>query len=714
MTYLYKHHQSVEEIGKILADKKNMDNTDFFNIITAYFITKLASCMSTVVRTNFTGDIPVNNYTIALATSGFGKGTSVTTIEKEFIGGFKEKFLQDVFPAVADNNLFELATQLAVKNNSDVEEEKQKLDSEFIRLGPPYFAFDDGSAPATKQLRDKYILADIGSINLQIDEFGSNLGRANEVLNTFLELYDMGLVKPKITKQSDSNKRTPERNGATPANLLMFGTTNKLLDGAKTEQDFYELLETGYSRRCFYTFGFKPNVSNNMTPEEVYAKLTSKTNKELSSKWRDFFTSLANVENHKKVIILTDNIGIKLIEYKMYCEKLAEDLPESATIKRAELINRYFKAIKLAGTYAFLDGSGTITEENLKQAIHLTEISGDHFDKILSTDSAYVKLAKHIADSKHPLTHADLHEQLPFYKDSAVKRKEMLDLAVSWGYKNNVIIKQETLDNIQFFSGSKLEETNLDKLIVSVSNHEAYNYTGYKDFKFKFFKNVTETNNAHWTTHTFKNNHRREEYVNTGFNLLVLDLDKNIKIDTIKDIMSDYTYFMYTTKRHTDENHRCRLVLPIKYILNLSSKDYKQFYNNIIEFLPFDIDDSGNQRSKKWLSNQTDNYWFNEAELFDPIRFIPKTSRNNDLNQELSKLTNLSSVDKWFVLKMKEGNRNQNLIRYALMLKDSGQYDYPSLEKAVFNLNKQLTKPLSENEIKSTILKTIARKFNEQ
>lgn len=52
-----------------------------------------------------------------------------------------------------------------------------------------------------KQMRHKLLMADAGSVNLQIDEIGSNLVGNVDVLNTFLELYDMGLIKPKAGQE---------------------------------------------------------------------------------------------------------------------------------------------------------------------------------------------------------------------------------------------------------------------------------------------------------------------------------------------------------------------------------------------------------------------------------------------------------------------------------------------------------------------------------
>ena len=82
-----------------------------------------------------------------------------------------------------------------------------------------------------KQLRHKLLLANCGSINLQIDEIGSNLIGSVDVLTLFLELYDQGIVKQKLTKNTAENQRGEELDGKTPTNMLLFGTPAKLLDG---------------------------------------------------------------------------------------------------------------------------------------------------------------------------------------------------------------------------------------------------------------------------------------------------------------------------------------------------------------------------------------------------------------------------------------------------------------------------------------------------
>ena len=62
--------------------------------------------------------------------------------------------------------------------------------------------FTQGEEWWDKQMRHKLLLADIGALNIQVDEIASNLSGSLEVLTTYLELYDQGYMKPKLTKNT--------------------------------------------------------------------------------------------------------------------------------------------------------------------------------------------------------------------------------------------------------------------------------------------------------------------------------------------------------------------------------------------------------------------------------------------------------------------------------------------------------------------------------
>ena len=696
---------------EVLCNKTQNTDRGFFRVEMAYFLAKMASSMRATIVTKDRGEIPVNIYALALATSGFGKGYSVNVVETEFLKGFKKRFMEDTFPIIAEKHLWEIANDRAARNGTDQQEEFEKAEGEFKRAGAIPFTFDSGTPPAVKQLRHKLMMGNCGAINLQIDEIGSNLMGSADVLTLFLELYDQGLVKQKLTKNTAENTRGEELDGKTPTNMLLFGTPSKLLDGGQTEDQFYDMLDTGYARRCLFGIGqHSRKAHNTQTPEEIYANLTQPSNSAVIDKWATKFHRLADASMYGWRMQVEDDVGIALLTYKIECEKAADQMADHEEIRKAEMSHRYFRALKLAGAFAFVDESIEVEMEHLKQAILLVEESGAAFQSILNREKTYVKLAKYIADVGTEVTHADLLEALPFYKSGNAARNEMMTLATAWGYKKHIIIKKTFTDGIEFFKGETLKETDLNEMVVSYSDHWAYNYMCEK-VPFDQLHVLTQSSGMHWANHHFKGGHRAEENVFVGFNMIVIDVDGGITLDTVHELMKEYKFMTYTTKRHSDEENRFRLIIPMNYYLELDSSEYKEFMNTVMAWLPFKTDESANQRAKKWECFDGEYHYNMEGELLDVLGFIPKTSKNEQFKQGFQAVESLDNLERWFAQRIASGNRNNQMIKYALALVDSGM-DLMSVGKQVHAFNQKLNTPLDEEEIDNTILVTVSKRYS--
>lgn len=711
-----KHHPAVEEIVEVLCNQTQNTDKGFFRTEVAFFLGKMASNMRATIVTKDRGEIPVNIYALALATSGFGKGHSVNIVENDFMKGFRKRFMEDTLPAIAEQHLYHIGNERAARNGTDPQEEFEKVSREFKNAGAFPFTFDSGTPPAVKQLRHKLLLANCGSINLQIDEIGSNLIGSTDVLTLFLELYDQGMVKQKLTKNTAENQRSEEVDGKTPTNMLLFGTPAKLFDGSQTEDQFYSFLETGYARRCLFGWGQHDRKAfNTQTPTEIYNKLIQPANSVIVQKWANQFHKIADPAMYGWKMTMSDAVAIQLLAYKIECEKAADELADHEEIRKAELSHRYFKTLKLAGAYAFIDESLKIEMDHIMQAILLVEESGASFQSILNREKTYVKLAKYIASIGSEVTHADLYEALPFYKSGNAARNEQMSLATAWGYKQHILIKKSYIDGIEFFRGETLKETNLDEIKVSYSDHWAYNYLS-ESVPFTELHNLTQTQGMHWCNHFLKNGvkgagHRAEENVLAGFNIIAIDVDGGISLDAVHTIMKEYKFMTYTTKRHTDDENRFRLIIPMNYHLELDSEEYKEFMASVVDWLPFKTDEAANQRARKWESFDGGKYFYNlEAETLDVLKFIPKTSKNEQFRQSFQKVESLDNLERWFAQRMVDGNRNNQMIKYAYALIDSGMV-FTDVQKQVHAFNSKLSNALSTNELDQTVLVSAAKRY---
>lgn len=702
-----EYHPTAEKLVTILCEKTQNPNPLFFRVQVAYYFSLMASMMRVGINTLDRGSIPINLYALNLGTSGSGKGFSTNIIENEVMHRFRQTFLDQTFPTLADNNLPKLAQKRAARKGTDPEDELIKVQKEFDELGSLVFSFDSGTAPAVKQLRHKLLMANSGSMNLQIDEIGSNLLANQEVLNAFLELYDKGLIKAKLIKNTADSKRNEEIIGATPANMLLFGTPAKLLDGAKVEEELYTMLETGYARRSFFGYSKASNIGVEQTPEEVLEQLTNRDSNEYLEQLAYTLEQLADISHVGKQLVMSRETTLKLIEYRLNCEKIAKILPEHEAIKAAEIAHRYFKVLKLAGAYAFIDDSPEVLEDHLYNAIKLAEESGSAFNDILTRDRAYVKLAKYIATVKRDITQADLTEDLPFYKGSTGQKQELLTLATAWGYKNNIIIKKSFADGIEFFRGEALEKTDLSKLIVSYSTDLAQNYIA-EYAPWEKLHRLTQKQGLHWVNHHMVGGHRQEENAIQGFNMIVIDIDGTANMSTVRMLLEGYKYMLYTTKRHTEEEHRFRIIMPINYTLKLDASDYKEFMKNVFQWLPFEMDEQTNQRARKWLSNNGHYEYSEGTEVLDVLPFIPKTSKNEDRKRLLNDQQSMDNLERWVMNNIGDGNRNNMLMRYGMILVDAG-FDLDHIRQKVLELNSKLMDKLDEIEIYNTIMVGITK-----
>jgi hypothetical protein len=422
-------------------------------------------------------------------------------------------------------------------------------------------------------------------------------------------------------------------------------------------------------------------------------------------------TSLGNLASnqfaHAEIQIPRD-VAIKLIDYKLHCEKEAEKLSEYDEIKKAELTHRYFKTMKLMGTYAALEGCTEANESHLEYAIALSELSGIAFNELQRREKPYVKLAKYLRDKDHEVTHADMIEELPFFRGSTQYKQDLIKLAAGYGYKNNIILKSSYVNGIEFLSASSLKQTNLDEMIISTSKDLAHNYQP-KLMPFDKLVNFGKNNQFNWCNHHFHNQHRQEDEALKGFNLLVFDVEKSVSIDMAKMLLKGYKMIIYTTKRHTDDEHRYRVIIPTNYVLELEKETYKEFMKNLFTWLPFDSDTQVGQRARKWSCN---NGYVEiiDGELFDVLPFIPQTQKNEERMKVTLTDTSLTNLERWFANNTGEGNRSNQLIKYALLLVDAGK-NIAEIGSRVEALNNKLPDPLTPTELQNTILRTAATKL---
>lgn len=695
------YHPTVERLVDYICTKTGNSDRTYFRVIISAYITQAASTMWTKVRTMDRGDIPVNLYAICVAPSGYGKGHSTYLMEEDVMSGFREKFLEETFPALAEINLIKISNRRAIQKGTDSEYELEKARKEFEQQGELLFSFDSGTSAALKQMRSKLLYANAGSCNFIMDELGSNLEGNTELLNSFLELYDKGRIKQKLVKNTSENQRYEDLRGATPTNMLLFGTQSKLLDGGKTELAYMTFLETGYARRCFFAVG-EPNKqqANTLTPEQIIEQIEDDKTLEFIQRLHGELTHLADRNNFGKTLPMTREANLEAIRYRLHCEGLANQLPEHSVIHIPEVSHRFFKTLKLAGAFAFLEGSPEVTLLHWEYAVKQAEESSKAFTKMMNREKPYVRLAKYITTISEEVTQADLVEELPFYRGTAAQKNDMLALASAWSYKNNRVIKKNYVEGVELYSGSYLEETDLQKLILSYSTDAN---TGFSDEYAPFDKlhHLSQLPNGYWSNHHYVGTVRNTLHLIEGFNMVAIDVEMPWTEAQIKLLMRDYTY-------HMAVGSGIRLMFPLSHKLKLNAEEYKEFISSLYEWLPFNpVDSSSTSIALAWTT-EAGHYSSNEGEMLSVFPFIPKTTKKKEYQTTLKELDSFQGIERWFAHRMIEGNRKAEITTYGNVLRLGGT---PLLEASntLKTFNSKLSNALSDEEMEQTILSSLAK-----
>jgi hypothetical protein len=219
---------------------------------------------------------------------------------------------------------------------------------------------------------------------------------------------------------------------------------------------------------------------------------------------------------------------------------------------------------------------------------------------------------------------------------------------------------------------------------------------------------MTQAQGIHWCTHEFRKGHRSEDDAIPGFNLLVLDVDHGIDLKTAQELLKDYKALYYTTRRHTDVDQRFRIVLPMNYFLKLDAKDHKEFWENVYNWLPFEVDHASSQRARKWLSNAGGEFAYTDGQILDILPFIPKTSKNDEFRSRILDQQGMDNLERWVINNTGDGNRNNMLLRYAMLMVDAG-FNFDGVRQRVTELNNKLPDKLDEAEILGTVMVTVGK-----
>ena len=627
-------------------------------------------------------------------------------LDKNIFNNFRREFETNTFPSISELNLQAMADLRVVTEGIDQGKADRDVNFEFNNLPKFLYSFGSSTIEGYKALRNKLSMAEIGATSFTIDEIGSMMSANAEALASHLDSFDLGLSKQKLIK-SDSNA---EMYGSVPSNLFMFGTQAKLFDGGKIEQEFFNLLEEGYGRRLLFGYVENSNgLTAKLTPEELYDIQTDTTTDLLVKSISSSIGNLSDVGYVSQTMTMSKEVAMLFIKYRSDCDEKAELMKSHEDVRKAVVSHGYWRAIKLAGAYAFVDEATEVSIDHAKAAIALIEQSNVSFDDIAKRPTSYVKLINYMADVNREITQVELVENLPFYKGSEFQKKEMMTLALAHGYRNKIVVKKTYSDGVEFFKAERLDETTLDKIDISWSTDITMGYQKHTGPWTDLPDLICKTG-FHYTVNDWKDGHRNGSNLIPGFNICVLDVDNGTSIKAAQALLEEYEYIIYETKRSTPTNNRFRILIPLSHTLKLNEEDFKAFMSNVFDYMPFNVDEQTGNVSRKWLSNSSKPI-VNNGKFLDVYDFLPNTKKQEEMKEASVRITDADSVQRYFLLNQDTG-RNNCLIKYIFMLMDNNH----SAEDAIVlarDMNSKFKEPLSSKELSATVFRTAYKRESE-
>ncbi len=88
------------------------------------------------------------------------------------------------------------------------------------------------------------------------------------------------------------------------------------------------------------------------------------------------------------------------------------------------------------------------------------------------------------------------------------------------------------------------------------------------------------------------------------------------------------------------------------------------------------------------------------------LPFIPKTSKNEEFKKRVLDQQGMDNLERWVINNTGDGNRNNMILRYAMILTDNA-VPYDAVLQKTISLNDKLADKLSEIEIMNTVMKTV-------
>ena len=698
-----KNMRNIESINMLY--EYALDNSEYIMIRELFFSAlffNTAAAMSLkkiriIRKTNNNDKIIIPNYFgISFGGSGVGKNHS-------------DNLARAIFKESFDN--FQRHAESFYDSRKDPADKKP--DPRYVNLSS-YFIPVTSTWQALQKAAQTVKDMDVGSVNVVSDELGDNIMSMSEIFTKLKSTWDTGTSEGPVNVTNGGESYFCVHDVC--FNALLFGAPGPFELDPKKKDRLLETYVSGMARRSFiyHNNTYKKSENRNQNFEKL--------EREFYDKLESYIKELRYFLNNTKEIRYPAKIREKLLEY----DQIKELERERSISLIAEDLGSTKKIEKLLGIIATLDLQDEINEEHLKFAIEFTEALDSTAEETVEIKPAY----KRIYDEIEKRSFAARTDIVKAVKDITIKDldSQLILVQEHANLIGNSLIKKE-YNGIIKYKIEKLSNTNLDNIILSINgNMDRTEPEGFVRKIGSFDKLVNAVNaEFRYSAGTFRNEYISDENYLQEQNLFIIDIDKDLNLEDAKALFSSMTYLITTTKSHQKPKKtkvngetidlvcdRFRIILPTLSTFHLTAKVYSEMYMNVINSLGIAEADSKCRNASRWYyGNPEGEHWYNKGDLLDIRTYIPDSSEHQDASTSLNNYDNqrdksnapasirVDAAIRWFLSNTATGNRNDNLFKLGMLLKE--KIEEPDWAMWLLNANTCLSHPLPDSDMKSII-----------
>ena len=698
-----KNMRNIESINMLY--EYALDNSEYIMIRELFFSAlffNTAAAMSLkkiriIRKTNNNDKVIIPNYFgISFGGSGVGKNHS-------------DNLARAIFKESFDN--FQRHAESFYDSRKDPADKKP--DPRYVNLSS-YFIPVTSTWQALQKAAQTVKDMDVGSVNVVSDELGDNIMSMSEIFTKLKSTWDTGTSEGPVNVTNGGESYFCVHDVC--FNALLFGAPGPFELDPKKKDRLLETYVSGMARRSFIYHNNTYKKSENRNPN------FEKLEREFYDKLESYIKELRYFLNNTKEIRYPVKIREKLLEY----DQIKELERERSISLIAEDLGSTKKIEKLLGIIATLDLQDEINEEHLKFAIEFTEALDSTAEETVEIKPAY----KRIYDEIEKRSFAARTDIVKAVKDITIKDldSQLILVQEHANLIGNSLIKKE-YNGIIKYKIEKLSNTNLDNIILSINgNMDRTEPEGFVRKIGTFDKLINAVNaEFRYSAGTFRNEYISDENYLQEQNLFIIDIDNDLRLEDAKALFSSMTYLIATTKSHQKPKKtkvngetidlvcdRFRIILPTLSTFHLTAKVYSEMYMNVINSLGIAEADSKCRNASRWYyGNPEGEHWYNKGDLLDIRTYIPDSSEHQDASTSLNNYDNqrdksnapasirVDAAIRWFLSNTATGNRNDNLFKLGMLLKE--KIEEPDWAMWLLNANTCLSHPLPDSDMKSII-----------